>query len=94
MDMPTVTRCTAESCAYNREQACHALAITIGDAHQPQCDTFLSSSAQGGDLSAVAHVGACKVAECEHNVNLECQAPGIQVGYQQNSVECLTYQPA
>jgi hypothetical protein len=94
MDMPAVARCTAESCAYNQDQTCHALAITIGDPQHAQCDTFYSAPMTGGDPSAVGHVGACKMSECQYNVNLECQAPEIQVGTPENIVECLTYQPA
>ncbi|WP_406445547.1 hemerythrin domain-containing protein [Streptomyces sp. NBC_00631] len=29
--MPAVTECEVENCAYNRDRACHALAITVGD---------------------------------------------------------------
>jgi hypothetical protein len=94
MDMPVVNRCAAESCAYNRDQVCHALAITVGDSRSAQCDTFYDVAYKGGDPASVAHVGACKMAECQHNVDLECQAAGIVVGYQHNEVDCLTYQPA
>ena len=94
MDMPVVNRCEAETCAYNRDLNCHAIAITIGDPRHAGCDTFYQTSFKGGDPSAVGHVGACKMAECRHNVNLECQAPGINVGYQQQSADCLTFAPA
>ena len=30
MEMPVVTECAVEDCAYNRDHACHALAITVG----------------------------------------------------------------
>jgi Domain of Unknown Function (DUF1540) len=94
MEMPVVNRCAAESCAYNRDQVCHALAITVGDVRSPQCDTFLEASLQGGDPAATGHVGACKMADCQHNIDLECQAPSIVVGFQHNEVSCLTYAPA
>ncbi|WP_267592793.1 DUF1540 domain-containing protein [Carbonactinospora thermoautotrophica] len=90
--MPLVNECAVDACAYNRDRACHALAITIGDLGHAHCDTFFSASIKGGDPSAVGHVGACKMADCEYNVSLECQAPGITVGYQQNAADCLTYQ--
>lgn len=94
MDMPVVNACEADACAYNRDSTCHALAITIGDVRHPHCDTFLSGTTEGGDRSAVGHVGACKMADCTHNSGLECQAPGITVGFQQRTADCLTYQPA
>jgi hypothetical protein len=92
--MPVVNNCTAENCAYNQGQSCHALAITVGDPDHAHCDTFITASIRGGDPSATGHVGACKVSDCRHNVNLECQAPGITVGFQRDVVDCLTYQPA
>ncbi|WP_314612857.1 DUF1540 domain-containing protein [Streptomyces stackebrandtii] len=48
----------------------------------------------GGAPGATGHVGACKAAECRHNRQLECHAPAITVGYQENNVDCLTYAPA
>ncbi|HEY8455908.1 MAG TPA: DUF1540 domain-containing protein [Actinopolymorphaceae bacterium] len=93
MEMPVITRCTAETCAYNQEQHCHALAITIGEPREARCETFVEGAFTGGDPEAVGHVGACRMSDCQHNTNLECQAPNIVVGYQQNTVDCLTYQP-
>lgn len=92
MEMPLVNMCTAEDCAYNLSQTCHALAITIGDARHAHCDTYVGASVQGGDRSAVGHVGACKMSDCVHNAGLECQAPGITVGFQGSSADCLSYQ--
>lgn len=94
VQMPVVNSCTAENCAYNQDQECHALAITVGDPAHPQCDTFTTVMTRGGDPSAVGHVGACKMSDCRHNVDLECQAPGITMGYKQDIVDCLTYEPA
>jgi hypothetical protein len=93
MEMPVVKECAVETCAYNRNGACHALAITVGDARHPHCDTFLVAPVKGGDPSATGRVGACKMSDCMHNVDLECRAPGIRVGFQQKEVACLTYQP-
>lgn len=94
MEMPVVNTCTAANCSYNREETCHALAITVGDTAYAQCDTFTTVAARGGDPEAVGHVGACKRSDCRHNVELECQAPGISVGVQEDRVDCLTYEPA
>nr|WP_093276070.1 DUF1540 domain-containing protein [Saccharopolyspora shandongensis] len=94
MEMPLVNNCTAESCAFNHDHNCHALAITIGEPTHAQCDTFVGGPFDGGDPNAIGHVGACKMADCRYNDHLECQAPGISVGYQRDIVDCLTYQPA
>ncbi|MEH0416733.1 DUF1540 domain-containing protein [Streptomyces sp. B21-083] len=94
MKMPVVTECAVEDCAYNRDRACHALAITVGDIQHAHCDTFFTSPAKGGDRSATGRVGACKMSDCRHNIDFECRAPGIAVGYQQTDVDCLTYAPA
>lgn len=94
MDMPVVHNCAADSCAYNRDQACHALAITIGDAQMAACDTFFGIPRKGGVPMPAGQVGACKMDDCTHNVDLECQAPGISVGRLQDSAECMTYQRA
>ncbi|MFG2986352.1 DUF1540 domain-containing protein [Streptomyces sp. NPDC048258] len=94
MEMPLVKQCSIEACAYNRDSTCHALAITVGDTVKAHCDTFFSSTAKGGDPSSTGRVGACKVANCRHNVQFECRAPGITVGYQQSEVDCLTFAPA
>ncbi|MCI2417977.1 DUF1540 domain-containing protein [Saccharopolyspora sp. K220] len=93
MKMPMVNKCTAVECSYNRDQTCHALAITIGDPAHAQCDTFCRAPMSGGDPKAVGQVGACKMSDCRYNVDLECQAPGITVGREQDIVDCLTYQP-
>lgn len=93
MQMPVVTECAVEACAYNTDRVCHALAITVGNAHHAHCDTFFAAAVHGGDPSAKGRVGACKMSDCAHNVALECRAPAIAVGIKQNSADCLTYQP-
>ncbi|WP_010693249.1 DUF1540 domain-containing protein [Saccharopolyspora spinosa] len=94
MEMPLVNKCTAGNCAFNHGQNCHALAITIGHPLRAQCDTFCTAPVEGGVPDVVGHVGACKMSDCRYNDHLECQAPGISVGYEQDIVDCLTYQPA
>ncbi|MGY1454824.1 DUF1540 domain-containing protein [Streptomyces sp. SS8] len=93
MEMPAVTECAVEPCAYNREHACHALAITVGDPQQAQCDTFFTAPRKGGSPEAAAHVGACKMSDCRHNTDFECQATGISVGAMHGTADCLTYSP-
>lgn len=95
MDMPVVNSCEADACVYNIEHSCRALAITVGSERSAYCDTFFTdSSAKGGDPAATGHVGACKMAACQHNVRFECQAPAISVGFAANHADCLTYAPA
>lgn len=92
MEMSKVMKCSVNDCAYNMDNCCHALAITIGDSMQPRCDTFCRSAMKGGDASSMAVVGACKVSECQYNTSLECQAPGISIGYSEQEPDCLTFE--
>ncbi|MEU9045687.1 MULTISPECIES: DUF1540 domain-containing protein [unclassified Kitasatospora] len=94
MEMPIITGCAVDGCAYNQGLACHALAITVGDARHANCDTYLQAPTKGGDPSANGRVGACKMSDCRHNVGLECRATGITVGFHQSDIDCLTYAPA
>ncbi len=92
MDMSKIIKCNAEECSYNKQQQCHALAITVGDDSQPRCDTFLSSSQKGGDMATSGQVGACKVAVCKYNQSLECNAGQIEVGNKAGTAFCLTFE--
>ena len=91
MEMPKISTCDVSECAYNKDNCCHALAITIGDPAGPKCDTFCASTVKGGDMMATGSVGACKCSRCNYNMDLECQASSISVGYRQNEVDCLTF---
>jgi hypothetical protein len=91
MEMPKVVRCDVNDCAYNTNNCCHALAITVGDEAHPRCDTFCHSMMKGGDSGAIAGVGACKVYECSYNSGLECNSPEICVGYKGQEADCLTF---
>jgi len=91
MQMPNVKKCDVSECAYNKNDQCHALAITVGDETHPQCDTFCFSQSKGGDPAGMAGVGACKVSSCAFNQSLECQAKGIDVGYNEDKIDCLTF---
>ncbi|GAA0848686.1 DUF1540 domain-containing protein [Streptosporangium amethystogenes subsp. fukuiense] len=94
MKMPAVNECQVDACAYNAEHICHALAITVGNSHHAECETFFKVDVKGGDPAATGRVGACKMSDCQHNVQYECQASGIVVGYAQKDIDCLTYAPA
>jgi hypothetical protein len=93
MQLPMITKCVVDACAYNREKACHAPAITVGDmgAMIAHCDTFHVAPMKGGNPGETGRVGACKVSDCSHNQSLTCHAQGITVGFQSNGVDCLTY---
>lgn len=91
MQMSKVRNCDVSECAYNMNQMCHAMAITIGDTIHPRCDTFCNCSSKGGEVSTVAGVGACKVDSCMHNTSLECQASEISVGHKGSEIDCLTF---
>lgn len=94
MEMPVVNTCAAQQCAYNLDQVCHALAITVGNSQEAACETYFGVSFKGGDRSTAGHVGACKMSDCTYNVDLECQAPGISVSYRGDVATCATYQSA
>jgi len=93
MEMSEVTKCFVEDCAYNTDNCCHTIAITVGDGSNPQCDTFCQSSIPGGKAGCVAGIGACKVSVCKFNANLECTASGVSIGYKDNEPDCLSFQP-
>ena len=92
MEMSKVIKCEISDCAYNVDDCCHTMAITVGDSMNPKCDTFCQSSIKGGDVGCMAGVGACKVSACINNSNLECCSPGISVGYKNQEVDCLTFE--
>ncbi len=93
MEMPTITSCEITQCAYNDDNLCHAIAITIGDGAHPECDTFCPSKSKGGSVDSTGQVGACKVSACMHNTSLECSADCIRVGYVGHEADCLTFEP-
>ena len=94
IDMPQVTKCSVAKCAYNVDQACHARAITVGDAANARCDTYFDGpTAHIRETKRVAGVGACKVSVCRYNDDFECIASGVSVDYSQNAAICHTFSP-
>lgn len=91
MDMPRVVKCEDWECAYNLDATCHALAITVSDGMHPKCLTYWNSEKKGGDIDAIAGVGACRECNCVYNNRLECQASQVQIGQRQNLYDCLTF---
>lgn len=91
IEMPMVTRCTANQCAYNVNNNCHARAITVGDTDHPSCDTFVSGVSQNKHSKLVAGIGACKTSDCKFNDDLECMADSVQVGIIRGEANCTTF---
>ena len=91
MEMSKVIKCKVSDCAYNVDDCCHTIAITIGNSTSPKCDTFCHSAVKGGEASCTAGVGSCKTSSCIYNSNLECGALGISIGYNGQEPDCLTF---
>jgi hypothetical protein len=91
LQMPRVEECSVTACGYNHG-GCRAFAVTIGSPNHPSCDTFIATADKGGQDTVTAQVGACRRADCRHNAELECHAPHIRVGPDQDQADCLTYQ--
>ena len=93
MEMPKVSQCDVAECAYNDARLCHAIAITVGDASHPRCDTICICEESNVNTNYNAGVGACKTIACSFNSGLECGISEVSVGYCQNEIDCLTFQP-
>jgi hypothetical protein len=91
IDMPFIDRCTVSDCGYNKDEMCHARAITIGDGVHPGCDTAFLGAPSHTRANHVAGVGACKVMGCSFNQDLECSADSITVSSKGDSVQCMTF---
>ncbi|WP_320067562.1 DUF1540 domain-containing protein [Micromonospora sp. RTGN7] len=91
MEMPRVQECVVTACAYNHTSDCHAFAITIGSPDHAHCHTFVDLPVRGGIDSLTAQVGACQRSDCRHNSQLECRAPSIRVGPDNDMADCMTY---
>jgi hypothetical protein len=91
IDMPFVESCTINDCGYNKDNKCHARAITIGDSVHPGCDTSFLAAPSRTHANSTAGVGACKVTGCNFNNDLECGADSISVSMRGNSIQCMTY---
>jgi len=94
IQMPDVLRCEAKGCTFNNGLNCTAHAINVGGPTDicPRCDTFYLTKQKGGDLDAVAGVGACKVKMCAFNKAFTCTARGVRVKIHDGHADCATYQ--
>ena len=93
--MVKITSCEVTDCSYNKHNACHTLAITVGGPADPcpSCDTYVHSSQKGGVMDVQGGIGACKVESCSYNSSLECSAPSVTVGKHQSHPDCTTFKP-
>lgn len=91
IELPLVTQCKISECAYNVGDNCHARAITIGDGVHPGCDTYFKGKSHIHKAERTAGIGACKVAGCKFNDDLECMTDAVKVGMVKNQVSCMTY---
>lgn len=91
IEMPLVETCTVNECAYNKNDMCHARAITIGDGIHPGCDTSFLGAPSRTRAKTLAGVGACKVTSCRFNNDLECDAESITVGMMRDTIQCTTH---
>ena len=90
IEMPEVQNCEVSECVYNKQNACHALGITVGDLTGHLCDTMISTGLHT-HRKGTAGIGACRASGCVHNDDFECQADGICVGMPGSQAECLTF---
>jgi hypothetical protein len=96
MEMPLVLSCDMTDCDYNRNEQCHAMAVTIGDSDNPMCDTFWvteGKKAKAGDPKQSGRIGACRMSQCIYNERLQCMSGSITVGQKEQNPMCRTYNP-
>jgi len=89
MNMVQIRACSMSSCAYNKEDQCHTMAITVGP--HAECNTFIHASPRAGFPEVKGGIGACQASSCKWNQKLECQAPGINVASDERHADCQTY---
>ncbi len=90
MKMPKIKDCDVLDCSYNKDNMCHAIAITVGD-EEPSCDTFISRNHKGGAMDMTGGVGACKTEDCMFNQSMECVAQNISITLSGGHADCVTY---
>jgi hypothetical protein len=58
---------------------------------EPMCDTFThGGSPESEPMPAVA---ACHIGNCQFNIDLACEAPGITVWTHEGHADCATFLP-
>ena len=74
IDTAKVANCSVDGCAYSQLGSYRARAITVGDLIRPVYGSFFSSVSRWNETKRVARVDACKVTNCLHNKDCECNA--------------------
>jgi hypothetical protein len=46
MKMIEISKCSMSTCAYNKDNSCHTIGITIGP--HAECNTYVHASSRGG----------------------------------------------
>ncbi|MBI4188416.1 MAG: DUF1540 domain-containing protein, partial [Chloroflexi bacterium] len=55
--MSLISKCNMVNCAYNKDNYCRTLGITVGP--HAECNTYTHASSRGGYADAKAGIGAC-----------------------------------
>ena len=88
-EMPQVQDCSASSCSYNADAACHAGAITIGGDHA-HCGTFVEISFRSG-IERTGSSAPATAPTARTTPSSSCTAAAVQVGMAADKADCLTY---
>jgi hypothetical protein len=90
MKMTSISKCNQSTCAYNKDESCHTLGITIGP--HAECNTYVHASSRGGFPDVKGGIGACQTSSCKFNSKLECQAAKVDVAVDEKHADCKTFQ--
>ena len=90
MNMSAISKCNMSTCAYNKDDSCHTLGITVGP--HSECNTYVHASARGGFPEIKGGIGACTASGCKFNSKLECHAPKVDIAVDEKHADCQTFQ--
>ena len=90
MNMASFSKCNQSTCAYNKDESCHTLGITVGP--HAECNTYVHASSKGGFPDVKSGIGACTASSCKYNDKLECQASKVDVAVDAMHADCKTFQ--
>jgi hypothetical protein len=86
MNRLLISMCNMSTCTYNKDGACHTLAITVGP--HAECNTYVHASRRGGFPEVRGGIGACTATSCQFNHHLECQAPKVDISTDDKHADC------
>lgn len=93
LNLPRVTSCAFDECAFNLKRHCQARAIVMGRGEECACGTYIAYLPRSTPRPAVTVVGACKISECLYNSDLICTAGEVSVGPGTRKAQCLAFSP-